>query len=82
MSAVTLSHGLRRLMCARRGGVLRLQSLAHHMLFWDFFSNVRDLVTLTKLNTEMRIFRTKFGIVTHIISSVINAQLQALIFRG
>ena len=31
-----------------------------------FFSKVLGLGKLTKLNTEMRICRTKFGIITHI----------------
>ena len=34
---------------------------------WFFFPNVWGLATLTKLNTEMHIFRTKFGITTLIL---------------
>ena len=41
--------------------MLRLPSLAHHLFF---FFNFWGLATLTKLNAEMRIGRTKFGIVT------------------
>ena len=39
--------------------MLRLPSLVHH-----FFSNIWGLATLTKFKTEMRICRTKCGIVT------------------
>ena len=42
MSAVTLSHGLRQLMCARRGcAVLCLPSLANH-LFYSKLLGFRD----------------------------------------
>ena len=43
--------------------VLRLPSLARHL----FFPKIWGLATLTKLKTEMRICRTKFGIVTHVV---------------
>ena len=33
-------------------------------LFFFFFTNFWGLETLTKFNTEIRIYRTKFGIVT------------------
>ena len=46
-----------------KGDVLRLPSLAHHLVF----PNVWGLATLTKFNTEMRICRTKFSIVTLIL---------------
>ena len=47
--------------------VLRLPSLAYHPFF---FFNFWDLATLSKLNTEMRICRTKFGVVMHIIKNL------------
>ena len=43
------------------GDVLRLPSLARHLFF---FPNIWGLATLTKVKTEMRICRTKFGTVT------------------
>ena len=92
MSAVTLSHRLRRLTYFRMGkccfacGVLPITCCC-------CFFNFRELATFTKTNREMRICRTKYYIVTHIceplvddsfisvdiISSVINAQFLTLI---
>ena len=46
------------------GDVLRLPSLARHLFF---FPNIWGLATLTKLKTEMRICRTKFGTVTLVV---------------
>ena len=46
------------------GDVLRLPSLARHIFF---FPNIWGLATLTKLKTEMRICRTKFGTVTLVV---------------
>ena len=66
MSAVTPSRELSQLMFLG-GGVLRLPSLPHRLscpIFWG-------LATLTKLNTEMRICCTKFGIVTLIYETSI-----------
>ena len=45
------------------GDVIRLPSLARH----HFFSNIWGLATLTKLKTEMRICRTKFGTATLVV---------------
>ena len=45
------------------GDVLCLPSLARHL----FFPNIWGLATLSKLKTEMRICRTKFGTVTLVV---------------
>ena len=58
MSAVTLSRGLRQFIC-----VLRLPSLAHHLLVQTFLG----LATLTKLNTGM--YGNPFGYEGHPINS-------------
>ena len=93
MYAVTLSHGLRQLMWARRGMCFHCRVLPITFVFSNRlgFSDT----------TEMRVCRTKFGIVTlcirttgsvsllvddsfvpeDIISSVINAPLLTLILR-
>ena len=46
--------------------MLCLLSLVHHLFLLSFFFKLMGLMTLTKLNTEIRICRTKFGIVTFI----------------
>ena len=60
MSAVPLSHGLRQVMCTRMGMCFACQILP----ITCFSPNFWSLARLTKLNTEMHICRTKFGIVT------------------
>ena len=59
MSAATVSRGMRQYCCVARKGLL----VAHH----PYLSNLRGLGTLLKLNTETRICRIIFGIVTFFI---------------
>ena len=67
MYAVTLSHGLRQMMCARRGCALLAESNPSPVSPYPPHHKPLGLATLTKLNTEMRICRTKFGILTLIL---------------
>ena len=62
MSAVALSHGLRQLMCARKGMCFASRVLPIII----FFPNVWGRVILRKIISEMRICRTKFGITAYI----------------
>ena len=59
------------------GDVFRLLSLAHHM----FLKTFCGLATLTKLNTEMRICRTDFGIVMLISNYWVGISARGLFFR-
>ena len=64
MSAVNLSHGLRQ----DDGNVLCLSSLVLHLFYSKLFG-LSD--TNEDKNSEMRICRTKFGIVTLCITKFI-----------
>ena len=69
MFAVSLFHGSRQLMCARRVVCFAYRVLP---IVCFFPQNCWGEATLTKLETEMRICRTKFDIVTLLFIELVN----------